>query len=312
MRLKDFYQFCVKEGIREDLRTPKQLREFLRKTKKDQTFFDKEKFVNPYADTRILYGDYQCNIKRILIGIDIGPAEILLADRLSQQGQHVDLVLSHHPEGCAWASFYEVMGLQTDVLSQYGIASQVAEDLMKKRMEEVSRRVHSANHMRTVDVAKLLNIALMCCHTPADNHVASYLQRLCDKKKPSTLKNVLDLLRKEPEYQDASSFNAGPKIILGKPEDSAGKIFVDMTGGTEGSKDIFARLSQAGIKTLVCMHLSEEHFKKVQTEYLNVIIAGHIASDNLGLNLLLDKIEKKNKLDIIACSGFRRFKHLWA
>nr|HPN89055.1 NGG1p interacting factor NIF3 [Candidatus Omnitrophota bacterium] len=75
---------------------------------------------------------------------------------------------------------------------------------------------------------------------------------------------------------------------------------------------IFARLSQAGIKTLVCMHLSEEHFKKVQTEYLNVIIAGHIASDNLGLNLLLDKIEKKNKLDIIACSGFRRFKHLWA
>jgi hypothetical protein len=43
---------------------------------------------------------------------------------------------------------------------------------------------------------------------------------------------------------------------------------------------------------------------------LNVVIAGHISSDNLGLNLLLDRIEKEESLQIIGCSGFNRIKRL--
>jgi hypothetical protein len=39
-----------------------------------------------------------------------------------------------------------------------------------------------------------------------------------------------------------------------------------------------------------------------------VVIAGHISSDTLGLNLLLDEIEKEEKLKIINCSGFRRIR----
>jgi putative NIF3 family GTP cyclohydrolase 1 type 2 len=54
------------------------------------------------------------------------------------------------------------------------------------------------------------------------------------------------------------------------------------------------------------MHLSEEHFKKVKEKHINVVVAGHIASDNIGMNLLLDKIQQKGKLEIIGCSGFRR------
>ena len=56
------------------------------------------------------------------------------------------------------------------------------------------------------------------------------------------------------------------------------------------------------------MHLSEEHFKQAKDEQVNVVIAGHIASDNLGLNLLLDQIEKAEKLKIINCSGFVRIR----
>jgi putative NIF3 family GTP cyclohydrolase 1 type 2 len=81
-----------------------------------------------------------------------------------------------------------------------------------------------------------------------------------------------------------------------------------MTGGTEGSKDMFDKMYKLGIRTLVSMHLSEEHFKKVKDANLNVVIAGHISSDTLGLNLLLDRIEKEEKLEIINCSGFRRIR----
>ena len=81
-----------------------------------------------------------------------------------------------------------------------------------------------------------------------------------------------------------------------------------MTGGTEGSKDIFARLSQVGIQTLLGMHYSQEHFQKIKAEHIGVVNAGHIASDNLGMNLILDRLSKKEKFEIVECSGFRRVK----
>ena len=63
-----------------------------------------------------------------------------------------------------------------------------------------------------------------------------------------------------------------------------------MTGGTSGSKNIYEKLSQAGIGTIVGMHISEEHRKKAEENHVNVVIAGHISSDNLGLNLILDEL----------------------
>ena len=56
------------------------------------------------------------------------------------------------------------------------------------------------------------------------------------------------------------------------------------------------------------MHMSEDHFKYAKDEHVNVVIAGHIASDALGMNLLLDELEKAGKFDIIPCSGFVRIK----
>ena len=44
---------------------------------------------------------------------------------------------------------------------------------------------------------------------------------------------------------------------------------------------------------------------KAKEERLNVVIAGHIASDTLGMNLLLDSA-LRGKVDIIDCSGFTR------
>ena len=81
-----------------------------------------------------------------------------------------------------------------------------------------------------------------------------------------------------------------------------------MTEGTEGPRDVFDKLYKAGVRTLVCMHLSEEHFKKVKDTHLNVVIAGHISSDTLGLNLLLDRVDQEEPLDVMECSGFKRIK----
>ncbi|HOX53960.1 MAG: NGG1p interacting factor NIF3 [Candidatus Omnitrophica bacterium] len=314
MKLGEIYKLFVKEGIASDLRSKNAIQEHLKKQRKyfnslnkeERNDFDLENLGNPYADTRILYGEPEREIETILIGIDIDVPEILLADRLSSGGKKIDLVISHHPRGVALAGFYDVMGMQADMLAKLGMDIEIARGFLGERMQEVERNVSASNHNRPVDAARMLDIAFMCAHTVADNHVNKYLNEYIQRRKPQTLKDLVKVLRQIPEYRLAAKDKAGPKIIIGKPEDKVGKVSLEMTGGTEGSKEIFGRLSQLGVNTIVGMHLSEEHFKRVKPEHINVVIAGHISSDTIGLNLLLDKLEKKDKFEILSCSGFRR------
>ena len=98
-------------------------------------------------------------------------AEIILADRLREKGQSIDLVMAHHPEGSALAALYGVMDLQADLLHRAGIPINVAEGILGPRISEVKRNLMSHNHQRAVDAARLLEIPFMCVHTPADNQV---------------------------------------------------------------------------------------------------------------------------------------------
>lgn len=316
MKLKEFYNKAIsigvendprgKEAVLKDLETRKRNFESLKEGEKE--FFDMEALKNPYADSRILNGTGEEEIGGILAGIDIEVGEVLLCEKLRDKGKRIDLLMSHHPGGSAYANLHDVMRIQADILHRFGVPINVAEDLMDGRIKEVERRLMPVNHARAVDAARLLNLPYICLHTPADNMVASYLQNIFDDKKPFLLSDVVDILKTIQEYREAAMNGAGPKILIGSGARKAGRIFVDMTGGTEGSKEIFGGMVSGGISTIVAMHLSEEHRKEAEKNHLNVVIAGHISSDNLGLNLLFDKIAGAGgKFDVYECSGFRRF-----
>ncbi|MCG2714331.1 MAG: Nif3-like dinuclear metal center hexameric protein [Candidatus Omnitrophica bacterium] len=290
MKLISFYNEAVKFGRAADPRK------------------DKSK-IKSFPDSAILFGSPNQEIKKIMVGIDIEVPELLLADRIRQK-EGLDLVIAHHPEGKAYAGLHEVMVLQVELLSQVGVSKKTAVKLLETRMQEVQRRVLSQNHTRPVDAARLLGIPFMNMHTPADNHVYRFLDTLFKQKKPRKVEDIVSILKTIPEYQIADKFNTGPRVILGNPKRGVGKILLEMTGGTEGSKDVFDKLYKAGVRTLVSMHLSEEHFKKAKEANLNVVIAGHISSDVLGLNLLLDNLDKaaKHPFQVVSCSGFTRIK----
>jgi hypothetical protein len=314
VRLREFFEHAIQAGMDADPRGRAAALQDLQDTRQsydelkeeDRPSFDLDKLTNPYADSRILHGDPDGEVKKLLVGIDVETPELLLADRLNEKGASIDLVLGHHPEGRAYASFYEVMRMQADILNRFGVPINVAESQLDGRMKEVARSVLPSNHARPVDAARLLGISYACIHTPADNLVSTHLQTLLDREGPARLKDVLRLLKAIPEYREASKINAGPRLFVGSDDQRTGKIFVDMTGGTSGSKDTIERLSQSGVGTLVCMHLSEDHRKEAEKHHLRVVIAGHIASDNLGLNLLLDHLGTHGRLDVLECSGFRR------
>jgi putative NIF3 family GTP cyclohydrolase 1 type 2 len=315
MKLSELYKKVVYVGIENDPRGKETVARELADAKKrfedmkpkDKEFFDKETLENPYSDSRLLVGKGDEEIRNILVGIDIDVAEIVMADTLRSRNKPVDLIISHHPSGIAFGNLYSVMYMQAEILRSHGVPINIAEALTEGRMKDVERRLMPSNHTRAVDAAKLMDFPFMCLHTVADNMVQGHLQKLFEEKKPYRLDDVVDLLMEIPEYKDAKKYSAGPKILLGSDKRRAGKIFVDMTGGTEGAKDIFKTLSLTGVNTIVGMHMSDDHRKEAEQHNMNVIIAGHIASDNVGLNLLFDKALAGQKINITECSGFRRF-----
>jgi putative NIF3 family GTP cyclohydrolase 1 type 2 len=317
MKLKDIQDVFVKEGINEDPRGLKAVEADLLKRKTEyntlssekKEIYDTESLTNPYYDSRIIYGDMNTEAKTVMVGIDIETQELLLAKNLLNVGTKIDLVIAHHPEGYAYSTFHSVIGMQTDILNKQGIPINITEKIVSERMREVQKSILPQNNERIYDAAKLLNIPLMTAHSVADNHVASFLQREIDALKPAYLKEIIELLNKYPEYQHAAKVGQAPFILCGNDSSRCGKVFVDMTGGTEGPIESFEKLAIAGVGSIVGMHLSTKAAKEAEKHHLNVVLAGHISSDNLGLNLLFDKLEHKaGRLEFVECSGFRRFR----
>jgi putative NIF3 family GTP cyclohydrolase 1 type 2 len=317
MKLKTLYRKAVSVGIARDLRGPDEIRRLLEeeaaKFKKlpagEAKSYDPDRLFNPFADSRILVGSPEAEVRRVIVGIDMEAAEVVLTHVLNRDlGRKIDLIIAHHPEGYALARLHDVMKLQSDLLAAYGVNISVAEQLMEKRMGEIERRLLPVNHNRAVDAARLLGIPMMCVHTPADNCVTSFLKNLFKKEKPRKLKDVLDLLKIIPEYRKAERLASGPKIVSGSEGSRCGKIFVDMTGGTEGPKTIFEQHAISGVSTIVGMHLSEDALENAKKANLNVVIAGHVSSDTLGLNLLFDELDAEGNLEFTDASGFERIR----
>lgn len=310
MKLREIYELFIRLGIENDPRGEKEVKDLLTERKKEyeklsneeKEYFDKESLINPYGDTRILYGTGEEEINSLIAGIDIDTGEIMLARELG-----FDLVLAHHPRGLALLNLPDVMKLQEDALIHHGIPINISQKMMAKRISEVDRALTPQNAYRAVDTARLIKQLFMCCHTPADNAVHHYLTQIFEKEKPKYVKDVIDILLTIPEYKEAKKLGFGPKIFSGDLKSKAGKIIVDMTGGTEGAKELMKKFSDSGIGTVIGMHFSEEHKKEAEENFINLVVAGHMSSDSIGLNLLLDEVEK-NGVKVESFSGFIRVK----
>jgi putative NIF3 family GTP cyclohydrolase 1 type 2 len=315
MTLRELYEKAVTIGIANDPRGAKEAgatltaakEEWKGLKKSERAYFDVERLQNPYDDSRILNGPPETKIRSILAGIDIGEGELVLADRLREKGRKIDAVVAHHPSAHALARLPDLMGMQAGLYAVAGVPIGQAEGVLEPRIREVASRVQPANHQRAADAARLLEIPLVCFHTVADNCVSNHLDGLFVRKNPKTLGDVMDLLHAIPEFDIARREQTGPVIVAGSKKSRAGKIFIEMTGGTEGAREMYAKLARAGVSTIVGMHLSKEHAEAAKAENFNIVLAGHISSDNLGVNLLFDACFG-DKVEVIGTSGFRRVK----
>ncbi|MBD3406956.1 MAG: NGG1p interacting factor NIF3 [Candidatus Lokiarchaeota archaeon] len=315
MKLGEIYRTFVQKGIEADPRGKERIEAILEDSKKaldkldgiKKELADKDVTWNPYTDCRILYGEEDREISSLLAGIDITPGEIVLADRMEDKGKKIDLVLAHHPHGIGASNLDFVMKLQPEQWAKFGVPIAQAESAMAARLKEVHFATKPRNHTQTRDAAKLIDMPFMCAHTPADSVGYQFLKEYLEEKNPYTLGDLCEVLLEIPEYQEAEKVGAGPEILVGSSKGTCGDKFVFFTGGTSPGPKAIKVLARAGISTIITMHMTDALKKECESEGIYVVIAGHDSSDSIGMNLILDEIEKQG-VEVHACSGFFRHK----
>jgi putative NIF3 family GTP cyclohydrolase 1 type 2 len=309
MTTKEIYDLAVQKGIKADFRSPATIKKYLERVKtkyeklekQEKEYFDKDKLFNPYSDTRLLVDNKKKAIKKIVASIDSDVGEIMLAKELG-----ADLYINHHPAGRALNDLHNVMDMQVEMYERIGVPINVAEFMIKPRKAELNRRWMPMNTTKAIDAARLFKMDFMCTHTVCDNMSADFVEKTIAKKKPEYVEEVLKILENIPEYIEAKKINDGPEIVAGEKDNHCGKVVVsEFTGGTSFTKEIYEKMSQAGVGTIISMHMKDDYLEEAKKQHINVIIAGHMASDSLGMNLFLDEIENKG-IEVIPCSGLIR------
>ena len=229
------------------------------------------------------------DIKKVLMGVDMDTAELMLAKQLGY-----DCVVSHHPRN-ANMDMLDLLDDHIRKLEELGVPKNKSQKLLEERKTELNYNMHVANTRRSESAAKLLDMPFISLHTPADIIGEAIVQKFLDRKfnrKPDTkVQEVVEALEKIGEYKNSAR---KPVIRVGSKESYAGKIYVLMSGLTGPGPKILKEYFEAGVGTLVMMHIPEKDAKELKEQGIgNVIIAGHMSSDSLGLNKLAQEWAKK-------------------
>lgn len=239
-------------------------------------------------------------IKKIVFGVDMETQEMLLAREIG-----ADLVVSHHPKtGPSLTEFHKVMAIQIDKMVEFGVPINKAQKALKKKVDSIDLRDHVSNYDRVASAARLLDMPYMNIHLPADLITERFVQHYLDERfadQPKrTLGEIVDALEDIREYRESL---VKPVIRVGQRDSYAGKIAVLMAGGTNGGTDVFKSYFEAGVGTIVCMHVPEDVKKAVAEQNIgNIIVAGHMPSDSIGINWIIEAWEEVG-MDVVRMSG---------
>ena len=214
------------------------------------------------------------NITRVLAGIDMGAAELTLARQLGY-----DCVARHHNMVPRLGKLGELVAQSHyEKLVHYGVPVNVAQKLLEHRKRATEIMFHGSNLDGGPSVARLLGMPYLGLHTPAD--------LLGERMVEAKVDEVYEA-NDNPTVQR-------PAIWVGEKDSYAGKTVVDFAGGLGAELDELKALITAGVGTFVCMHMDADIVKALQEDNrCNVLCMGHMASDSIGFNQILDAWEAR-------------------
>lgn len=226
-------------------------------------------------------------LRRVLMGIDMGVAELVLAKQLGYEA-----VIAHHPQP-AILSFPKILDLHIHQMVQAGVPEPVAIKAVQGLQEALEYRYHSGNYDHAPSVARLLGMPYLSIHNPLDELGRRIMDEAIQTRltPEATVGDVVDALLTLPEFQAAPT---RPLIAVGEPGNPAGKVVVAHGAGTNGGYEVANAYFEHGVKTVVYIHCDISHVRRLRQEGKgNLIISGHMVSDLVGINPFVRELERR-------------------
>lgn len=239
-------------------------------------------------------------LETALVGIDLGSAELQLADR-----DGYDLALAHHPAGdSARLGLPSVLDRQVELMTRHGVPTAVAEDAVASLRNRTEHGAHAANYRHDPSVAELLDQPFMNVHLAPDELGRRRFAAIADDLgEDATVAEFAEALT-----ADCPALQAAPtdiEVRVGAADNRLGTVAVHHGAGTNGGADVARSYYDHGVDTVLYIHVSAGDTRELREEYgshKNLIVTGHIASDAVGMNALIDDLEAAG-LDCTTISG---------
>jgi putative NIF3 family GTP cyclohydrolase 1 type 2 len=233
-------------------------------------------------------------LRRMLVAIDVGVGELLLAKELNCDG-----VIAHHPAGGkAQLEGYKVFLRHVEQMKAAGVPAESAREAVKNKYRVLDIQHHPENYDQVPSAAKKLGLPLLTIHSPCDEIGRRIIvQAVKSLDGDATVRQLVSRIAAFPEFRDAKT---RIEVRLGSPNRKAGKVVISHACYTNGGYDVAKAYFQHGVGTLSYIHISEPDLTKLASDnFANLIVLGHIASDWLGINRLLRELEK-NDIESVA------------
>jgi hypothetical protein len=187
----------------------------------------------------------------VLIGIDIGTAELMLAKHLE-----CDAVIAHHPIGATAVNFYKVFDRHIDYMVEHGVPKKIAREAVAKLKERIETRNHANIYSDVVGAAKALCMPLVNIHQPCDEYMRQVILRAIKAGRTEYVSDIVKSISKIPEFRHAATEVHGVSTV----------IYLHIDYGE-------------------LMKIREEKLEG------NLVVMGHLGGDSIGLNGLAERLE---------------------
>ena len=226
------------------------------------------------------------NIRKVMIAIDVGTAELMLARSLG-----CDAVIAHHPIGVAAVNFYKVFDRHLDYMLEHGVPRRIARQAVAKLKERVETRTHADIYDDVVGAARLLKMPLVNIHQPCDEYMRQVILAAIKEGKTRYVSDIIESIRRIPEFARAAT---KIQVRYGSGKNRAGRWALVIAAGTNGGYPIAKAYFDHGMSTVIYLHVDYGDLMKLRDDKLqgNLVVLGHLAGDSVGLNGLARRLEK--------------------
>lgn len=237
-------------------------------------------------------------LQRILVGLDVGPADLLLARQLG-----FDAVVAHHP--VRRRGFWRVFERHRGFLRAAGVPDEVIAAAIDHRLAGMRLADHNANDDHIPSVARLLGMPFLNVHLPLDEYTRRTVVRTvaaCQQARPdATAGDVAAAIGELPSLRRAP---LEPLVVHGSADAPAGRVSVAIAAGTNGGFAVAAAYLTHGADTVIYMHVQPEDLDRLRREGVrgNLIITGHAGADSIGVDAYVQELRRRG-LEVVTFSG---------